>query len=128
MNTKLIMWASALILGLFGLILSFLPQEISSTLAMQTDAIVLQLLGAVYFGFAFLNWMNKNKVLGGIYGRPIVMANFIHFLMGALALIKFITKGSDSTTLLIITVVYVLFGLVFAFMAFTHPNLKGAED
>lgn len=127
MNTKLLMRANALTLGLIGVSLSFLPQEITSVLTLQSDPIILQLLGALYIGFAMLNWMNKEKILGGIYGRPIVMANFAHFMIGAMALIKFTMKGTDSNVLLVLTGLYAIFGLAFAFMAFTHPKLKDRQ-
>ncbi len=128
MNTKLLMIANALILVLMGVSLSFLPQEIANLLTFQSDPIVLQLLGALYMGFAMLNWMNKEKILGGIYGRPIVMANFAHFVIGGMALIKFVVKGTDSNALLLLTVVYTLFGIAFTYLAFTHPNLKNPKS
>lgn len=128
MNTKLLMSANALILGLIGIALSFLPQEIVKVLTLRSDPIVLQLLGALYLGFAMLNWMNKEKILGGIYGRPIVMANFAHFMIGGMALIKFLIKGPDSSLMVILTVLYAIFGLAFAFMAFTHANIKNQKS
>lgn len=118
------MTANALILGLMGIGLSFLPKEIAKTLALNSDAIILQLVGALYLGFALLNWMNKEKILGGIYGRPIVMANFTHFLIGGMALIKLTLNGSGSISLLLLTIIYAVFGVAFAFKAFTHPKIK----
>ena len=38
--------------------------------------------------FAMLNWMAKGVIIGGIYSRPIVIANLAHFLIGDLELIK----------------------------------------
>lgn len=119
------MTANALILGALGMALSFLPQEMANVLQLQSDPILLQLLGAGYMGFAMLNWMNKEKILGGIYGRPIVMANFAHFMIGGLALVKMVMKESSATTLLILTGVYVVFGVAFAFMVFKHPKING---
>lgn len=123
MNTKLLMRANALTLASIGFSLSFLPQEIAQFMHLGSEPIVLQLLGSLYVGFALLNWMNKEKTLGGIYGRPVVMSNFAHYMIGGLALIKFIAKGFDSMPMVILTVTYVVFGLAFAFMAFTHPKL-----
>ena len=122
------MTTNALILGALGVTLSFLPQEIARILALQSDPILLQLLGAGYMGFAMLNWMNKEKILGGIYGRPIVMVNFANFMIGGFALIKLVMKDASSTNLLILTGVYGVFGLAFAFMAFTHPMLKNDQS
>jgi hypothetical protein len=35
-----------------------------------------------------LNWMAKGTIIGGIYNRPIAIANLTHFLIGGLALAK----------------------------------------
>ncbi|WP_207434388.1 hypothetical protein [Sabulibacter ruber] len=122
MNTKLVMTLSAAFLALLGLGLTFLPQEISSYLSLGDGAaihLVLQLLGALYLGFAMLNWMAKGSLLGGIYNRPIAVANFTHFFVGALALIK----GNPGTALptLVVVGLYSVFALVFGIILYRHP-------
>lgn len=57
------------------------------------DVAVLQLLGAALFGFAMLDWMNRYARIGGIYGRPLVVANFAHFATAALMLGHLATAG-----------------------------------
>ncbi len=87
MNTKLIMTLSALFLALTGLTLTFLPEEIidlAGAPSSKTFLLILQILGALYFGFALLNWMAKGSTIGGVYNRPISIANFTHFLIGGL--------------------------------------------
>ena len=67
MNTKLIMTLSAAIMGAIGIILSFASDYIICLLNLPTDQITLlifQILGALYFGFAMLNWMNKGRPIG----------------------------------------------------------------
>jgi hypothetical protein len=121
-NTKLIFTASAIFLGLLGIDLTFIPQEIASFLSLSADSsLFLQLTGALYFGFAMINWMVKGSTIGGIYNRPIAIGNFTHFLIGALALIKFSLNNSDSIPILIITAIYTLFAVLFSFIVFTHP-------
>ena len=46
-----------------------------------------QLLGAAWLGVAALNWLSRNAVLGGIYARPVVFANLVVYLVGALSLL-----------------------------------------
>ena len=46
-----------------------------------------QLLGAAWLGVAALNWLQRNQLLGGIYGRPVVFANLALYLVGALSLL-----------------------------------------
>ena len=87
MNTKLIMAASALFMAAIGISLTFLPKEISNMIGagyISNIPIALQLSGALYFAFAMLNWMAKGSIIGGIYNRPLTIANFTHFAIGGL--------------------------------------------
>lgn len=122
LNTKILMITSAVIMGGAGIILSFLPDETAAWMEWGSDStIALQLLGALLFGFAMINWMAKGNLIGGIYSRPIAIGNFTHFFIGALALIRSATGGSHSSILLIATVAYSMLGILFGYVLFTHP-------
>jgi hypothetical protein len=126
MNTRLLMMASAVLMGLMGIVLSFLPQEILIALGQEPKPVVtvaLQLMGAPYFGFAMTNWMAKGTTVGGIYGRPISIGNFTHFVVGGLALIKSYT-GIEAYHhyILILAIVYLAFGILFGYIMLTHPK------
>ncbi len=59
MNTKLLMRGSAVFMGLLGVAASFLPQEIlvwSGATPERWSAVIVQMTGAIYLGFAALNW------------------------------------------------------------------------
>ena len=91
MNTKLLMTTSSLFMGLIGITLTFIPDEVLKTLGQtptSTLNLFLQLTGALYFGFSITNWMAKTVLIGGIYARPLSIGNFSHFLIAGLALIK----------------------------------------
>jgi hypothetical protein len=47
-----------------------------------------QLLAASWLGIAALNWLQRSTLLGGIYGRPIVLANVALYLISALSLLR----------------------------------------
>ncbi len=128
MNTKILMVTSALILGVVGILFSFIPEEFLTYYDMQNcHPIFLQISGALYFGFAMINWMSKGNLIGGIYGRPIAIGNFTHFLIGALVLIKLILNGTDLSIIWIGSIAYSIFALLFGYVTFTHPNLKNAS-
>ena len=57
----------------------------------------LQLLGAALFAFAWLNWIGRGAIYGGIYGRPIVVANFILGMVMCGILIPACLGGRAST-------------------------------
>ncbi|MEH0155184.1 hypothetical protein V6R21_13645 [Limibacter armeniacum] len=120
MNTKLLMTASAITLGITGITLSFFPQEVASIFG-TSSPIFIQLLGALYFGFAMINWTAKANLIGGIYGRPIAIGNMAHFVIGGLALARFSIDHLDQYPFHFLTVLYLLFGSVFSYIFFTHP-------
>jgi hypothetical protein len=47
-----------------------------------------QLLGAAWLGLAALNWLSRDARLGGIYGRPVVLANLVLYVVSALTMLR----------------------------------------
>jgi hypothetical protein len=126
MNTKILLISSCIFLGISGAILTFIPDEIISSLSITPNPIStlsLQLLGALYLGFAMLNWMVKGSLIGGIYNKPIAVANFMHFGVAAFALIKIISKIQIHSEFIIsLTIVYAIFAILFAYVFSTNPS------
>ncbi|MBP8824396.1 MAG: hypothetical protein KBH07_12210 [Flavobacteriales bacterium] len=125
MNSRYLMIASAAVLAVLGLLLSFAPEETLAYLgqpAMGAVPVLLQLAGALYLGFALMNWTAKGMVLGGIYGRAIMLGNFLHFTMGALALLKAAIDPGFGTIIWVLTAIYTVFALLFGRLLFTHPG------
>jgi hypothetical protein len=118
MNTKILLTASSIILGLTGLGLSFMPKEILIFLDIEdgsTITILMQILGALYLGFAMMNWMAKDALFGGIYNKPMTIGNFMHFGVGALALIKAVIRTEHiPESIVVLTVIYSILALSFA--------------
>ena len=66
MNTKLIMVASSVFLGLVGLAASFAPEELLRALGAPAGdpvPLLVQLLGATYLAFAITNWTAKANII-----------------------------------------------------------------
>lgn len=125
MNTKIIMTASAVILGATGVILVFSPDTALLSLGIQSSPaslLLVQVIGGLYFGFFMLNWMIKGGLIGGIYNRPIAIANFAHFFIVGLSVVKTVTSNRDLPGILwAVGAVYVVFGIVFMILLFRHP-------
>ena len=123
MNTKLLMAISAVVLGATGILLIFIPDEISHFLNFTESApIILPILGALYFGFAVLNWTAKANLIGGIYSRPVATGNFTHFLIGALTLIKLVLHNTNGMFVWVGAIVYLIFALLFGWILFANPT------
>lgn len=113
-------------MGIAGIVLSFGPQEVLLGLGQdsnQISVIALQLMGALYFGFAITNWIAKGTIIGGIYGRPISIGNFTHFFVGGLALAKAYMNGSKlPLIILLVAIIYLVFAILFGYVLLTHPK------
>jgi Fe2+ transport system protein B len=123
MNTKLLMTASSILLLAAGVTLTFAPQEAASLFSTPTFSVlplIMQMLGALYFGFGMVNWLAKESLLGGIYGRPIVVGNLAHFTIGALALMK----GASTAPEYGAAIVYALFAAAFGVTMYTQPKTQ----
>jgi len=122
MNTKILMVLSVAILWFLGAIFSFMPVELMRYLEIDLDNInilFLQMLGALYLGFAILNWMLRKATIGWIYNRPLMIANLMHFAMSALAMFKAVsTIEWYAGTIIWLTIIYSLFAVSFAYICF----------
>jgi hypothetical protein len=122
------MIASAIFMALCGGVATFAPRELLNFADMSYTATLLagvQLFGAMYLGFAILNWMSKDSLIGGIYNRPIVMANALHFFAGAMSLIRAFSRHDHPFTWTV-TALYALFAFGF-FWAMFHSPVKEAK-
>jgi hypothetical protein len=122
------MTLSAAVLAALDVAASFLPQEIlqfDTGTPTRFTVVLVQICGALYIAFAALNWTAKGTLLGGVYGRPIVLANFAHFTIGGIALAKVVLAGSPGTVIPAITAVYSAFAIWFAYVLFGPGPAKG---
>ncbi len=118
---------SALFLALAGVGLLFFPQEISAYIGAGSNkyfALIIQILGGLYFGFAMINWMAKGTLIGGIYNRPLVIGNLAHFFIGGIALVKVVLADVNMPVAIwILAGIYALFAIVFGMLFSRHPNV-----
>jgi len=125
MSTKILMSSSALVMAALGVAATFLPQEIIAALggSGRTLPLLVQVLGAAYLGFAMLNWMAKESLIGGIYSRPVSMGNFLHFAVAGIALVKAVAAGERAVAVLVCTAIYVVFAVAFGAVVFGRANV-----
>ena len=126
MNTNLLMTTSSLLLGLAGIFALFIPDVLLAMVGMWVAnplSVLIQLLGALYFSMALMNWTAKDSAIGGIYARPVSLANFAHFFIGALLLIKYQVSNELNLLIFLVMVVYVVFATLFYWLVFRATGI-----
>ncbi len=122
------MIASSIFLGICGIVLTFFPKEILGYLNTDSNQIlvlILQILGSLYLGNGILNWMTKHNLMGGIYSRPLVIGNLIHFLVSFFAIIKVAFSIKNHFEVIFsLMVIYFIFTVCFGFIFMKSPNMS----
>lgn len=91
MHSRALMTISAVFMALLGLGTLFAPGEVLGVHGTTPDnatMLLIQMMGALYLGFAILNWTARGNLIGGIYSRPVALGNFWHFLIVGILLTK----------------------------------------
>ena len=120
------MRASAIFMGAIGVCATFLPQEVlflAGGSPYGLLVLVIQVLGALYVALAILNWMAQGMLIGGIYGRPVAVANLAHFTIAGIAVVKVAVAGNHDALVIGGAAIYSLFAILFARVVFTHPKV-----
>jgi hypothetical protein len=121
------MVSSALTMALLGISACFFPREILDDVQLTSAGIaplMVQVLGSLYIGFAVLNWMLRSSPIGGIYSRPLAMANFTHFTIGFLSIVKAVISDPKLMALWIPCFVYLIFASLFGSVLFKRSARK----
>lgn len=123
------MIASAAFMAVLGLVTSFASQEVLSLHGTAPDnatVLLIQMMGALYLGFAMLNWYARGVLIGGIYARPVALGNFLHFLMVGITLSKAAIVHA-AIPLAISALVFSVFAVWFGLVLFRPPLPKTTD-
>ena len=121
MNSKNILSSYAILTAFAGIAMLFLGDEVTTLLNVQSSPLINALLAALLFGFATTNWHSKNLTVGGVYGRPLVLGNLSHTLIGAISLVKIVAVNQNPLTI-ILTIIYAIYAAAFTWLMYTHPK------
>jgi hypothetical protein len=86
-----------------------------------------QLLGASWLAVGTLNWLSRPMLLGGIYGRPIVLANLSIYFIGAMVLLRTVATDMTPTAVWFGFVPLVLFSVIYGWLLLRGPLLRDFE-
>jgi hypothetical protein len=126
MRTQPILVSSAVFLGVLAIFLLFAPAESLSFLLLGygslLPALPAQLLAAPLLGLSALNWLSRGSTVGGIYGRPLLITNLIHFLVGSLVLLRpMVVLRLAAFAPWVLFGLYVVFAVLFALLLLRKP-------
>ena len=130
MHTRYLMISSAIFMVLLGLATSFFPIEVLSMHGTAPDnatLLLVQMMGALYLGFAILNWMARGVLIGGIYARPVALGNLLHFGMVGMMLSK-AAFVHGAVPLAASAFVFSVFAIWFGVVSFKPPLMPGSPD
>ena len=116
--------ASALLLAFGGLVLLFAGDAVLPRLVPgfpPTGAWLGQLVAAAWLGVAALNWTSQGAMLGGIYGRPVVLANGALYFIAATSLARALARDRAPAALWALLVPAATFAVVYAWLLLRGP-------
>jgi hypothetical protein len=121
MNTRLLQTVTTAVLGVCGVVGLFAPEVLLSAISMAfvTPHWPVQLLAAAWLGLAMLNWSTRGFTIGGILGRPVILANFAHFFIAALSTVRPVLAGGRPGPLVVLLVCG-LFALAYGYLLFAR--------
>lgn len=127
---RILMMLSAVFMAIAGLITSYFPDKVLETHGTVPDGptmLLIQMMGALYLGFALLNWTARGVIIGGIYARPLALGNFLHFAMVAAMLTR---EAIDHGVVQLATsaAVFGAFAVGFGILLFRPPVAGRSES
>ncbi len=129
MYTRALMILSALFMAALGFFTLFAPDRVLGLHGTPPDSatmLLIQMMGALYLGFASLNWFARGVLIGGIYSRPVAVGNFVHFAVVASMLAKAAIKFG-AVQLASSTAVFSVFAIWFGLVLFRPPVPKNED-
>lgn len=123
-GSNLLLVTSAVVYFAAAVALLFAPEELTRYFGgtpAEGQTALAQLLGSALLGFAMLNWMNRFSRIGGILGRPLVVANLAHTATAFLLLVRPAGRDLSYLPLAIPTAFYLLLAVAFGSRLFVAP-------
>lgn len=124
MSSKFLLSATALLFGLPGLFLLFAPDVAMASLDGPGGAAAVlmgQLAGGMALALAANNWLARGAAIGGIYGRPLLVADLAASLTCGFALVKVGGPG-DTVVPMILGIAFLVLAVAFGRLMFTGPK------
>ena len=129
MISKVILSASGILLFVVGAIVNFMPQETAGLFGLAVTSgttQLIQLLSAAWLGVGLLDWFSRENRVGGIYSRPLALANFMLFGVSSASLDRAALKGG-ALPMVVAAIVATVFALAYAWLIFFNDPVAKEE-
>lgn len=127
MISKAILTATAIVYGIHGVALLFasdLTAGLFGITLTKKMTFAAQFFAGALLGMAVLNWYNRVSIVGGIYGRPLVMMNLMYGLISFLSGTRGAMDGYFNELFWIEVVLHGLLTFSFALLMYLPPNMR----
>jgi hypothetical protein len=127
--TRLLQDLSTAVLGACGITALFAPEVLLSAISMA-EAVPhwpVQLLAAAWLALAMLDWMTRGFTMGGILGRPVVMANFTHYFVAALVSVRPALAGGRPGPIGVVAI-FGVFAFAYGALLFGRTPAAGSNS
>jgi hypothetical protein len=115
-TVKALVSATSLGLMALGAAFVFAGAETTGALGWSGGEPLASLFGGALVGLGAANWMARSSPMGGIYGRAVVIGTQAHFVVGAAALLRYVTRVQASPGGLAVTAFYALGAALYAYL------------
>lgn len=117
-------------MALVGFMAAVFSQEILRYFGHPAEGfavVLVKIVAGLYFGLAILNWMARGNMIGGIYSRPVGLANFAHFLAVAVVLVKQLPTTPNTAEFAVTAGLNAVFAGAFGFVVFGRGGACGGS-
>ena len=103
MKLNLLVVITAVVYAIPGLVFAFAPDEVLLRLGVVAAPPLLhwllELLGGALLGLAIMNAMQRYAMVGGVYGRPLLVANLSVLSVGGMSSLRLWGQSGDQRVL-----------------------------
>jgi hypothetical protein len=80
-----------------------------------------ELIGAGWLALAALNWLSRASVLGGVYGRPVVISNLAAYFITAMVFVRVALDNSGHRLPWVIAVPWIVLAGLYGWLLLRGP-------
>lgn len=127
MLSKIIISATAAVYGIHGIALLFASELTAGFFGVELNkelTFAAQFFAGALLGMVVLNWYNRASIVGGIYGRPLVMMNLTYGLIAFLSGARGAMDGYFNGLFWIEVVLHGLLTFSFALLMYLPPDTR----